>query len=660
MLAVAATARHNRAPATPADFDALIMSRFAGQRGWFCLGHIDGDPSLEKLTQEWYFLPRQRAELAARCAELADRRLNLYWAACLFSARKRSYKNAQPTPWLWMDDAPADIVCSELVHTSEQSYQALVKLDRAIGADERKRLQAAWRDRHGGDACSSDAVHMMRMPGGYNRKRHGCYLVHVARSSNQVWSADRLLARLPQVEPKPSAGPAAELDWPEVETHLANIDALLSSARARCIKPDSQTGRILAGERVAIASAKLGRMDDSYSAQAAILAYGFYCRGFTDAEIGAVVYHFYQQWGVVARKGSAWAKADIERCIALAHEKKPGVLQTATRYRAAAARQPIAEQPAASRAREDRPRRLDPFLLFARYKADPVLCALKRKERAAQLEISTATLDRFDDTLETLGLIEIEILPKRAGSRVILQGGVINIPPAEVLSDPPIDTPSATAFSAPECGEPAFLGPQCIGETHTPPDTAAPPQPPARRLSLAERVRQAFDLVKVDQDTGEKQRATRRRLYIALGPLTWSDRAIDAAIDEERERRRIEAIVFDIGQLRLNALKSQIRLMEHLAEKSRRDGTNLYKYAEWAAREMKAELATRPAEPGRRARVVCEVLPDARQAGELQQAELLDFADEALADLRAQRQGRPRGGVCSPQPTTAMPPAAFV
>ena len=119
MLAVAATARHNRAPATPADFDALIMSRFAGQRGWFCLGHIDGDPSLEKLTQEWYFLPRQRAELAARCAELADRRLNLYWAACLFSARKRSYKNAHSTPWLWMDDAPADIVCSELVHTSE-------------------------------------------------------------------------------------------------------------------------------------------------------------------------------------------------------------------------------------------------------------------------------------------------------------------------------------------------------------------------------------------------------------------------------------------------------------------------------------------------------------------------------------------------------------
>ena len=62
-------------------------------------------------------------------------------------------------------------------------------------------------------------------------------------------------------------------------------------------------------------------------------------------------------------------------------------------------------------------------------------------------------------------------------------------------------------------------------------------------LSLAERVRQAFDVVKVDQDTGEKQRATRRRLYVALGPLTWSDRAIDAASAKLLRRANRAAII---------------------------------------------------------------------------------------------------------------------
>ena len=78
---------------TAQAFDQLIQARFTGQAGWFCLGTIDGDPDIEKMKQEWYLLPRQRAELAERCTELAARNCNLYWAAC-----KRSYAAALPSP----------------------------------------------------------------------------------------------------------------------------------------------------------------------------------------------------------------------------------------------------------------------------------------------------------------------------------------------------------------------------------------------------------------------------------------------------------------------------------------------------------------------------------------------------------------------------------
>jgi hypothetical protein len=179
---------------TAQAFDQLIQGRFAGQSGWFCLGTIDGDPDLEKMKQEWYLLPRQRSELAERCAELAARGFNLYWAACLFDRRKRTYAAALPSAWLWQDDSPADMACTELIQSSEHKYQALVKLDRPITTRERQRLQVAWRAAApGADSCSGNAVQLGRMPGGYNCKRHARFLVHIASQTTKFWSADRLL-----------------------------------------------------------------------------------------------------------------------------------------------------------------------------------------------------------------------------------------------------------------------------------------------------------------------------------------------------------------------------------------------------------------------------------------------------------------------------------
>lgn len=458
---------------TSDDFDAEITARFNGQRGWYCLGYIDGDPSAaikEPLRHEWYFYPRQRAVIAERCAQLAARTMNLYWATCLFSAKKRSYKNAIESPWLWLDDAPADVRCSELIQTSEYKYQALIRLDRPATADERQRLQEAWRDRVGADACSKDAVHMGRMPGGYNTKRHGCYLVQSIYHSDLVISADRRLAKLPKPEPKAS-GIITNLAWPAVEKHLSNITALLASGRAQRIKPETQSGRILAGEML-IFSVR-NRQDDSRSMNGYVLGYGFYLRGFPDAEIAAVMMHHYRAWGMERDKGTAWCKADICRALARMHSEKPGIVQSPTRYTANAPSSPLVETPAASRARHDRPRTLDPLMLFGRYNADPELCNKKRKARAAAVEISTATLDRLDLALRDMNLIAIEQPGRGLPGRVLILGGVINI---GVLSAP--DAPDAPiADLGIETPQTDDRNPQCIGGTHQPPETPPDPQP---------------------------------------------------------------------------------------------------------------------------------------------------------------------------------------
>jgi hypothetical protein len=154
-------------------------------------------------------------------------------------------------------------------------------------------------------------------PAAYNRKRHGQFLVTIVRHTDQVWNADELLADAPTAAAKAS-GIITDLDWPAVETHLTNISALLSCGRSLLIKPDTQTGRILSGERLVLPSARYGRLDDSTSINACAAAFGFYLRGYTDDEIAAVVFHLYDQWGTLARKGTAWVRGDIHRIQATA------------------------------------------------------------------------------------------------------------------------------------------------------------------------------------------------------------------------------------------------------------------------------------------------------------------------------------------------------
>ena len=624
-------------------------------------------------TRRWCYYDPERPDLlqaaAAYAAQLADGYGNVYCGVRLYTAdakrtNTRAEKYTKPSRVIVIDDAPAApaLPYSLSVRTSEHSRHAYYKCDAPTSKDDARRAAAAL----GGDQSGVDLTQLVRIPGTVNTKGGQRWAVAIEPGDRPVYALDQLRTAFPAVagSAKHGKGVITDLAWPAVATHLANMGALLASARAKCIKPETQAGRILAGEMLTFAVRD--RQDDSRSLNAYVLGNGFYLRGFPDAEIAAVMLYHYQQWGVERDKGTAWCTVDIERALARMHAEKPGVRQSPTRYTADAPAAALVERPAASRARSDRPRQLDALMLFHRYQQQAALRELSRKARAQHLQISTATLDRLDSALRAMGLIEIEILPKRAGSRVLIMGGVINIGADGVLSA----SDAAIADSGAAITQSADASPQCIGGTHPPPEAPSPAAAPPSPWRLADAVRQAFDLVRVDHATGEKRRITRKRLVLALADLLGELPApaeLDRAIADERQRRRIAAIVADIRTMRPPTLRAQLRLMERLSDKSRAEGTNLHKFADWAARELRQALASRP-QTGRKPRPICEALPDLRAAGAAQrvlqdqreQAELWALADRALA----QRMPTPSrvavgAGVCSPNTAAALPPASI-
>jgi len=148
----------------------------------------------------------------------------------------------------------------------------------------------------GGDPSGVDLTQLVRVPGTFNTKNGELFAVEVETTSGAVYSLNDLRTRWPAVAAKPRAADVTSINWPGGETHLSNITALLSCSRSQLIKPETQTGRILNGEMLALPSARYGRLDDSTSINACAAALGFYLRGYPDAEIAAVIFHLYEQW----------------------------------------------------------------------------------------------------------------------------------------------------------------------------------------------------------------------------------------------------------------------------------------------------------------------------------------------------------------------------
>lgn len=607
---------------------------------------------LDMHSRRWCYYDRQRPDLIDEAAryivELAGAYGNVYIGCRLYekrakveNTRKEAY--TLPSRVIFVDDAPAAPVLpySASIRTSEGSRHAYYKCDRPITKDDARRAAAAL----GGDSSGIDLTQLVRVPGTFNTKNGGRWHVRSEQVRGPIYTLDRIRAAFPEVEPTHKGGGLVEpIAWPEVEQHLSNIGALLASSRAQLIKPNTQTGRILAGEMIAFTVK--GKIDDSRSMNACAVAHGLLLRGFPDEEISAVLFDLYRKWGSEDDKGTAWVKLDIGRCLADAHQQHPNAKQSLTRYRPTQPAQPIADRLPISRARLDRPQRFTPAALFAAYQERPELCSQPRKGRAARLEISTATLDRLEDSLETLGLIAIEQVKRGLPGRVLMLGGVINIPAPEVLSPAAALGADEVASIGTVSEQTAIEAPQYIGETHPPPEPPSPPAPPAagelRRWCDA-----AFDAL---ADAGARYTFARVRKFVLADA---AGRPVDLGVLKRLYRAELE---------RRQWARQEAREAEKARKLSRKALVRKSKNLSSAAAAMRRKADPRApiwlrlagiyaAEEQRRDE------QEARREGYTLAEEhtLLDQVDDLRLDLRARRIGRAaqpeggtRGGACVP------------
>jgi hypothetical protein len=393
------------APETSA-IRAFLTAHFVGQSGWLCLGWINGDPKVEPLRETWFELPRQLTD-AIQCAQtLAECQYNLYVAPCLFRERTRGYATALPSAWLWLDDVA--IAEAELVESSAGNYQSWLPLDRPLAARERSQLQRALRDSSAGaDACSADAVHMARLPGGWNRKRQDAWQVRLAREAEPPQSVDELRTRFPCADEAVHVEVSG--DWGALQPGdvLAHSQRFLALARA-----NEQLGRLLADESVGIDCS--GYRDTSRSARRAIFVCQLLRARYPHDEIRALATAFMEL--LDSGRGLALFQRDIDRLLAK-YTPAAYLPQTTRAVRVAV----VADRPTGGR-----PITLTAEALLAFYHqyADcgvrGIVLEWTRAEVARHLGVSVDTIQRREGELIAAGHLRREISADRQRSFVIL------------------------------------------------------------------------------------------------------------------------------------------------------------------------------------------------------------------------------------------------
>ena len=647
---------------------AHFRALFGDQCGWLELSSIEGDPDDRqrcRFHQSWFdYAPDRLEALIARIAELVKRHGNVYTSITLYAAPKRDKAQALPGRVVFVDDAPPGSYTYTL-QTSPDREQAFIILDQA--ADVASREAIARRLSRTADKSGWDITQLARVPGTFNTKaRAGGRYGRGPRdwaigSGHRVTLIPRTLrtytlAKLGNVAPalpaEASAFDGNAIDEPKIAFWSANLDALLGSdGLPRRLSLKSKTRQILAG----------GLQWNDSSAQRYTVARGLIMHGYPDEEIAALLIHFCD-YGKSTAKGSRWLYEDIARVLGKERANQPGITINPTVIRDAKPAEPLPATPRASRARHDRPQRYTPATLFATYRDTPALCEQARKQRAADLGISTATLDRLEKALRVLGLIEIERAGRGYSGRVVLMG-VINIAGDGVLS-PATNEAADLGIAAQQTTE---CNPQCIGETHPP--TLTTVQAPAAVLprTLAYVVRLAFDAVHVDRETGEKRRITRKRLLLALAEYgDWSEAEIDEAIADERQRRQrritdqyLRDISLKARNLRADALKKRAQTTASAANAAqKRDDPRAWLKIKIAGIYAAEEARRAPKEPQLTTHELwAQVdIPAYRQA----RSELRITKRGPVPIERPAAVGAPLAGVCSPQTTPDMPPAPEV
>jgi hypothetical protein len=418
-------------------------------------------------TRRWFYYDSERPDLLENTAryvlELEAAYGNVYTARTLFRSKSARQEYAVSSPIIFLDDAPreAPLPYSLYVDTGTGNGQAYYKLDTPAPKRDALRVKRAL----GCDPTGSADNKLLRIPGTRNTKaKHGGdYPVRVDCRTTGCYSLDRLRAAFP---------PAASEAEPEKERAAKPWDAekerrLLAVSRQvkRMLTPDglprvvmcsdtTNQGRRIFDDPEHIASFRHPSGSWDASTVRHIRVKALILRGVTDEQAAAVVYAC-ENPETIRIKGSVAVWNDIKGRVDYWRAQYPQIAVSAYSQRLQDAvcgnYDNTAPEVPTPRARRGRPRTtptLDAVLARYRERAEDGRLHLGRRERAALLGISTATLDRLELVLRDRGDVTIHTTADRRSSWVEM-AGVINSPmaAADVITPEPV---SAERIPAPE------------------------------------------------------------------------------------------------------------------------------------------------------------------------------------------------------------------
>jgi hypothetical protein len=726
-----------------------LAALYADTAGFIVLACIDGDPRPNCggiYDQQVFRWPSERHHVEQQARAWAERGLNVYCSLVVLRGKQRTYAHALDSPWIWLDDldhVPADAAMA--VETSPGNFQVYWKLNEALGARERAALQRQARAYYAVDACSADAVHLVRLAGGYNRKRHGMFKVRLVRHTNSTVTRAELEARWPKPDARDDIDPIA-LDQEQLALWNSNLRALLSEQNLprRWKNPHIPARRVLRGELAA----------HDRSTQRYIVVKSLLLHGYPDAEIATLAAALTDN-GHSREKGTDWLYLDIARCIAKAEQElaREGRARRVTPTLPVPHRPPLPVEQLEPPRRRGRPiggrarkiARLRTMLMERAeddstgriyYYVDDLAEALGASRRSTQeylaeleaggelrrgqdghknmawIELSPACYERergannsatalsrareasMDEasarsannsvgTIHGVGEDSAECAQERSANNSIdamcsvaqdsanyVQERSANNAPCRVV-EACVD--SVEERSASNSDEPALQGAErtteqacerCAGdaaiEAVVTPETAIENPscveehtcrgvPPSPQISLSAAVAEAFDAY-----GGNGRPLTRRRIvaYIVSNypHLSVQPATLERCIAAERTRRQRARKLAALATLAPAGLRAELRLAEHLADRSKAQGTRAWRWWACYRDQARRELAQRPpsADHPSGGRKNCEQLPDLHTLGQHQQAMLWALADEALSELRAERRGCRRLRACVP------------
>jgi DNA-binding Lrp family transcriptional regulator len=370
-----------------------------------------------------HYTPGQLPEIVKYLLECVDRYSNVYISRTLYSRKQRSRAYALPSRVIFLDDAPdSNLPYSAVVRTSAGRPQAYYRLETEQDADTIFELSRRGAYALHADKSGTDVEQMVRIPESFNTKRGERYAVRLAHLNNRTYTVEQLRAQWPHVVS--SEGPAATIEWREVERWLGNPEMIFNPDGIpwRFRNSEAQGRRLLEGKLTPLK--KDGTYDPSVAR--AILVKSCMMHGYEDTIIAAIAIK-QGNFGHTSAKDTDSIKDDIARLIGKYRREQPNIQPTPIGTYPSKAAQPL---PQIEPPKNGRPPRLTDDQYYARLKKLAVgatgAVMENQTEAADAVGVSVPTVRRIEKRLQEAGRIRRITVRKKGGtySYVVLYSAI--------------------------------------------------------------------------------------------------------------------------------------------------------------------------------------------------------------------------------------------